>query len=55
MSRYEFEFKLVAVAHNESDTDFRNCDGISVDVAQSVCDAWNDIQSDYHNFSLKKK
>ena len=48
------EFKFVAVTHEESDVDFYDENGEEVDVSQVVCDAWNDMQSDYHNFRLEK-
>ena len=50
----KYEFKFIAVTHDESDDDFINENGDPVDVVQSVCDAWNDMQVDYHNFSIHK-
>lgn len=45
---------LKVVTYDEFDDSFWDDSGKEVDVEQSVCNAWNDIQADYHNFSLEK-
>lgn len=46
--------KIMAVTNDEFDDLFWSDDGVVDNIEEIVCEAWNDVPSDYYNFTLER-